>query len=122
MDLRQVPRPLLLQHCCNIVVTEGMICYHGNLFLGKGLAMRSSLRKMGNSSAIIVPKLFLAEIGAEAGDDVDMHVEAGRIVISRLSAHPRSAWAQDAKALASADDDALAWPEFGNADDAALTW
>lgn len=84
--------------------------------------MRSAVRKMGNSSGIIIPKPLLTEIGAKAGDDVDMVVEAGRLVIVPIKNHPRAGWANDAQRLAEAGDDALAWPEFGNDGDAGLEW
>ena len=44
--------------------------------------MRSVVRKMGNSSGIIIPKLMLAEIGMNPGDDVELGIENGRLVIT----------------------------------------
>jgi len=35
---------------------------------------------------------------------------------------PRPGWAEDAKEIAEAGDDALAWPEFPNPEDAELEW
>jgi antitoxin MazE len=84
--------------------------------------MRVALRKMGNSSGVIIPKPFLSEIGARTGEDVDVTVEDGRIVIAPLARAPREGWADASRALAEAGDDALAWPEFGNGDDETLTW
>ena len=84
--------------------------------------MRSTLRRMGNSSGVIIPKPLLTEIGAKAGDDVELLVESGRIVIAPIRAHPRADWAEAAKRIAEAGDDELVWPEFGNDDDGALTW
>ena len=84
--------------------------------------MRSAVRKMGNSSAVIIPKPFLAQIGAKMGDNVDMYVENGRIIITPFEAHPRSSWAQDAQEIADSGDDELALGEFVNADDAELVW
>ncbi len=84
--------------------------------------MRSAVRKMGNSSAVIIPKLFLNEIGAKMGDDVDMQIENGRIVITPFNAHPRSSWVDDAKDIAEHNDDELALSEFSNIDDADLRW
>jgi len=83
--------------------------------------MRAALRKMGNSSGVIIPKPLLTEIGAKAGDDMEMTIEAGRIVIAPVRDKPRAGWADDARTIALAEDDALAWPEFANADDD-LTW
>lgn len=36
--------------------------------------------------------------------------------------HPRAGWAEDAKRIAEAGDDALVWPEFANEGDDELTW
>jgi antitoxin MazE len=84
--------------------------------------MQTPLRKLGNSSCVIIPKAFLNEIGAHQGDTVELQVEGDRLVISPVRTHPRAGWAEASRALAAADDDALAWPEFANADDADWTW
>ncbi|OWJ61374.1 AbrB/MazE/SpoVT family DNA-binding domain-containing protein [Inquilinus limosus] len=84
--------------------------------------MRSTLRKMGNSSGVIIPKPLLTEIGAKAGDDVELRVEEGRLIIVPSRETPRAGWAEDARRIAEAGDDSLAWPEFGNADDDKLEW
>jgi antitoxin MazE len=82
--------------------------------------MRVTLRKMGNSSGVIIPKPFLAEIGAAGA--VEMAVEDGRIVIEAEKRAPRAGWAEAGEGLAEAGDDALAWPEFANEGDEALEW
>ncbi len=84
--------------------------------------MRSALRKMGNSSGLIIPKPFLAEIGADVGDDVEMTVEKGRLVVTPLKKRVREGWSDDARRIAEHGDDALLWPEFGNEGDEKLTW
>jgi antitoxin MazE len=84
--------------------------------------MLSAVKKFGNSAGVIIPKPLLSEIGAQAGDNVELKVEAGRIVIERISSQPRSGWAEDAKRLATGGDDELIWPEFANEDDKTLTW
>jgi antitoxin MazE len=84
--------------------------------------MRILLRKMGNSSGVIIPKPFLAQIGAQSGEDVDMAIEDGRIIISAPRRAPREGWADASRAIAEAEDDRLVWPEFGNADDTTLKW
>jgi antitoxin MazE len=82
--------------------------------------MRVTLRKMGNSSGVIIPKPFLAEIGATGA--VEMVIEDGRIVIEAEKRTPRAGWADASRALAEAGDDALVWPEFGNEGDEDLEW
>lgn len=62
--------------------------------------MRSSVRKIGNSAGVILPKPFLAGIGAEAGDAVDVTMEDDRIIIvAAPKKHPRDGWEEDAKRI-----------------------
>jgi antitoxin MazE len=84
--------------------------------------MRATLRKMGNSSGVIIPKPILVQIGVEPGDDLDLSVDDDRIVLAPARRHPRAGWAEAAKHIAEAGDDTLVWPDFGNADDADLEW
>jgi antitoxin MazE len=65
---------------------------------------------------------MLKEIGARAGDHVDLSVEDGKIVMTAPKRHPREGWAEDAAAVAAAGEDELVWPEFANEDDEKLTW
>jgi antitoxin MazE len=68
--------------------------------------MRSSVRKIGNSAGVILPKPVLTSIGANVGDTVDVTLEDGRIVIAPVNAavrkHPREGWAEEARAMAEA--------------------
>jgi antitoxin MazE len=84
--------------------------------------MRAPVRKMGNSSGIIIPKLILTQIGIETGDDLDLSLDEDRIVLSPVKQHPRSGWADASKRIAEAGDEVLVWPEFGNAGDTDLKW
>ncbi len=83
--------------------------------------MRTSIRRMGNSAGLIIPKPFLGEIGAKFGDAVEMTVQDGKIVVAPVEEHPRAGWAEDSKALAASGEE-LAWPEFANIDDEKLVW
>jgi antitoxin MazE len=84
--------------------------------------MRAAVRKLGNSSGVIIPKSLLAEAGVAVGDTMDMTVEEGRIVLVPVERRARAGWAEASKQLAETGDDALVWPEFANADDEALDW
>jgi antitoxin MazE len=84
--------------------------------------MKTSIRKMGNSQGVIIPKPLLAEIGAKPGDKVNMKVDKGKIVIAPVGYDPRAGWADECKALREAGEDGLVWPEFGNDDDSKLVW
>jgi antitoxin MazE len=84
--------------------------------------MRAPVRKLGNSSGVIIPKPILTQIGVEAGDDLDLSIDEGRIVLAPAKRHPRAGWADAAKRIAAAGDDALVWPAFSNAADVDLKW
>jgi antitoxin MazE len=84
--------------------------------------MRAAVRKLGNSSGVIIPKSLLSEIGVGVGDTVDMTFEAGRIVLIPVKRRARAGWTEASQSIAEPQDDALVWPEFGNIDDETLIW
>ena len=84
--------------------------------------MRAAVRKLGNSSGVIIPKPLLRDLGVAEGDSIEMTLEAGRIVLVPIKRRARSGWAEASQRIAEAHDDALVWPEFGNAEDETLVW
>ena len=82
--------------------------------------MLTTLRKLGNSQGVIIPKPLLAQVGLT--DDADMQVENGAIVLRPARRSPREGWAEASRAIAQAADDGLVWPEFANEGDEALRW
>jgi antitoxin MazE len=84
--------------------------------------MQASLRKIGNSSGVVLPKTILVELGVKTGDKLDLSIDSGKIVLSPVKRKLREGWAEDSKALAAAGEDKLVWPEFGNLDDEKLEW
>jgi len=83
--------------------------------------MKTSIRKMGNSQGVLIPKPFLAQTGMDMGE-VDIEIENDAIVIRKLQKKARDGWAEASKKIAAADDDVLVWPEFANEGDAELVW
>ena len=85
------------------------------------LTMEVSIRKMGNSQGVLIPKPILAQVGLEGA--ADLQVRDGVIEIRPLHrSNVRAGWAEDAQRLAQQGDDALVWPELANAEDADLAW
>jgi len=82
--------------------------------------MQVSIKKIGNSSGLLIPKPMLTQLSAVPGDNVDISFADGKLIIA--FAPPRAGWAEDAKNLAATRDVGLAWPEFGNAGDDELEW
>lgn len=52
------------------------------------LTATTALRRMGNSTGMIVPKVVLAAMGAREGERLDIGVENGRLVIARAGNLP----------------------------------
>jgi antitoxin MazE len=84
--------------------------------------METTVRKLGNSAGVIIPKPVLVELGLAAGDAVDCVLEHGRLILAPVKRGRRAGWAEASRKVAAAGDDALVWPEFANADDATLRW
>jgi antitoxin MazE len=61
--------------------------------------MRSALRKMGNSTGIIVPAPLLRAAGLSVGAELELIVEDGRIVATPVVKALRAGWAESAAAL-----------------------
>jgi antitoxin MazE len=82
--------------------------------------MEVTIRKMGNSQGVLIPKPILAQLGLEA--TADLQVRDGVIEIRAIRRNPREGWAADAQRLAVDGADALVWPEVSNEGDANLVW
>ncbi|OLL28480.1 antitoxin [Burkholderia sp. SRS-W-2-2016] len=82
--------------------------------------MRTTIRRMGNSQGVLIPKPVLAQLGLE--NEVEMEVENDSIILRRPRHKVREGWAEASKALAESGDDALVMGEFPNADDAESAW
>jgi len=82
--------------------------------------MLTTIRRLGNSQGILIPKPLLQQVGLE--DKAELRVEGDALVLRRPKEASRTGWAEAAKKIAAAGDDALVMPEFGNEQDAELQW
>jgi len=85
-------------------------------------AMHVSLRQIGNSQGVVIPKPVLAQLGLDAKVGVEMTIEDGALVLRRPARPARAGWAEAARSVAEAGDDELVMGEFGNAEDSELAW
>ena len=90
-------------------------------------AVHVSIRKIGNSHGVVIPKPVLAQLGLSGEVGAEMTIESGALVLRKpvlrkRAGAARRGWAEAAKKIAEAGDDALAMGEFGNAADKDLTW
>jgi antitoxin MazE len=86
----------------------------------KEATMKVTIRRMGNSRGVIIPKPVLAQVGLEG--EAEMVIERNAIVLRKPAANRRAGWAEASRKLADAGGDRLVWPEFGNESDKDLKW
>lgn len=82
--------------------------------------MKTTIRKMGNSHGVLIPKPILTQLGLE--DEVEMLVEGNTLVLRRPQKKAREGWADASRSLAASGDVGLVMGEFANADDVGLEW
>jgi len=84
---------------------------------------QTALRKMGNSTGMILPKSILGEIGVTTGATMDLKVEDGRLIVTPIRVELRAGWEAGAAEVAAVEDkEAADWLGFANEGDADLTW
>jgi len=81
-----------------------------------------SIRKIGNSQGVVIPKPLLIQLGLGAEAGAEMTVEGDALVLRRPASPVRAGWEGAAKKIAEHGDDELVMGEFGNADDQELMW
>jgi antitoxin MazE len=82
--------------------------------------MHVTIRKIGNSHGIVIPKPMLLEAGLH--DEAELTVEDGALVLRPRRRSARAGWAESAARIAESGDDALVLGEFANAEDEDLAW
>ena len=79
-----------------------------------------TIRPIGNSQGIVIPKPLLLQAGLET--HAEMTIERGALVLRKPMGAARAGWADAAKRIAQQGDDALVLGEFANEGDADLPW
>ncbi len=85
-------------------------------------AVHVSIRQIGNSQGVVIPKPVLAQLGLDSKVGAEMTIEDGALVLRRPASPARAGWAEAAEKIAQAGDDGLVMGEFGNAEDSELVW
>ena len=83
--------------------------------------MHVTIRQIGNSQGIVIPKPLLAQVGLDGGE-AEMTIEGGALVLRKPTKPARAGWAEAAQKIAQRGDDALVMGGFGNEADAELVW
>lgn len=84
--------------------------------------MNVTIRAIGNSKGVVLPKPILAQAGLEDATDAEMTVENGVILLRKPASPTRAGWAEAAQQIAAKGGEELLMGEFANEDDAELTW
>jgi antitoxin MazE len=82
--------------------------------------MKASIRQIGNSYGVIIPKPILAQVGLTY--EAEMTVENETIVLRKPIEPVRAGWGEAARRIAAAGDDALVMGDVGNIEDEDLQW
>ncbi len=86
--------------------------------------MQTALRKMGNSTGLILPKPILKALGVATGAAMELVVEEGRVIATPVRRETREGWEADAARIGSESltPDEQDWLSFDNEGDHAIEW
>ena len=65
----------------------------------KRTRLQSTLRKMGNSTGLILPKAILDQLALVCGAKVELRVENGEVIARPAKRKVREGWEEDAKRI-----------------------
>ena len=82
--------------------------------------MLTTIRRLGNSRGILIPKPLLKQAGLE--DQAEILVEGNTLIVRRPKKVPRQGWAEASKGITARGEDRLVLPDFANEADAEWTW
>jgi len=83
-------------------------------------ALSVTVRRIGNSLGIVIPKPVLAQVGLS--EQAELTVERGAIVLRKPRKAVRFGWSEAAQSVASQGEDELLMGEFPNANDQEFKW
>jgi antitoxin MazE len=86
--------------------------------------MQTSLRKMGNSTGMIIPKAMLDELGLQSGAKVDLRVVDGEVVMRPAKRKVREGWEEAARLVGAEglSEEDKAWLDMPNEFDKEWEW
>jgi antitoxin MazE len=67
--------------------------------------MKSTIRRLGNSQGVSIPKQMLEEAGLSVNAPVEISVDGSAILIRKIATHPRDGWADDAALVTDEEED-----------------
>jgi antitoxin MazE len=82
--------------------------------------MLTTIRKMGNSQGVLIPKPLLQQVGL--ADQAEMVVQDDALILRKPKAHPRSGWDESGRKLLAMSEPTPVLLDFPNEDDDTLEW
>ena len=78
------------------------------------IQLQSTLRKMGNSTGMIVPKAILDQLGLACGAKIELRVENGEVIARPAKRKVREGWEEAAKRIGAEPltEEEQEWLEF----------
>lgn len=83
--------------------------------------MKTKIRKIGNSSGVILSKKMLEDLNIEPKDELQLSVKDGKIIIQKLTEH-RENWAEQFMKADSLNDKSLEMTFANEFDEEEWTW
>ena len=84
--------------------------------------MEVTIRNIGNSKGVVLPKPLLAQVGLDGEASASIVVENDAIVIRKPDKLVRTGWAEAAAKVAAQENDTLLMGELANVSDSELSW
>lgn len=83
-------------------------------------ALQLTIRAIGNSKGIVIPKSVLEQVGLE--ETVNLAIDGEKLVLTKPKSQHRKNWAADAIAISKAGEDSLLFEDIVNQDDKDWVW
>ena len=86
--------------------------------------LQSTLRKMGNSTGMIVPKAILDQLGLASGAKIELRVENGEVIARPAKRKVREGWEEAAKRIGAEPltEEEQDWLEFDDPIEGEWEW
>lgn len=94
--------------------------HSNNIVITMAKFIEVSIRQIGNSQGIVIPKAILEQIGLTKS--AEMAIEGDTLILRKPQKLVRAGWANEAQKIALHNEDILVLGEFTNDDDKDLMW
>lgn len=94
--------------------------HSNNIVITMAKFIEVSIRQIGNSQGIVIPKAILEQLGLTKS--AEMAIEGDNLILRKPQKSVRAGWAEEAQKIAQNNEDTLVLGEFTNEDDEELSW